>query len=244
MRYLLKFSYDGACFNGFQKQLNVKTVQGVLEKALSEIAKQEIKTVAASRTDKGVHALVQYAHFDIDREFKFYNLRKYLNCYSKGEIYVNDIKIVDNEFHARYDVKSKKYCYYINLKDYNPTARNYVYQYCDYLSIDLMKEAVKCLIGRHDFRSFASDSKNVKNCVRHIYSIDFEIVDDVLRITFIGNGFLRKMIRNIVGVLILIGSEQKPVSYMKELLDNKKRVGNLKCAFAGGLYLEDINYNK
>ena len=105
-----------------------------------------------------------------------------------------------------------------------------------------MKEASLCLVGEHDFRSFCTDSKDKENCIRNIYSIDFEKNDDILKISFVGNGFLRKMIRNIVIILIAIGSGEKDVSYMKTVLDRHSRDGNLKCAFAGGLYLEKVNY--
>ena len=105
-----------------------------------------------------------------------------------------------------------------------------------------MKNASMCLIGEHDFRSFCTDSKDKENCVRNIYSIDFDVSEDILKITFIGNGFLRKMIRNIVAILIEIGNGSRDISYMEEVLSEKSRNGNLKCAFAGGLYLEKVNY--
>ena len=243
MRYLMKFSYDGSGFNGYQKQNNLRTVQGLIEEALFSLIGKEINIQASGRTDKGVHALEQYAHFDIDKEYKLYNLKKYLNNYFEGEIYVKDIKIVDDDFHARYNVKEKKYCYYINMGEYNPILRNCVYQYGKKLDVDLMKEAIKCLIGEHDFRAFVTGEKEKDICVRIIYNIEFEVVNDILKITFVGNGFLRKMIRNIVGALILIGNGDKSVNYIKEILLAKERVGNLKCAFAGGLYLEEVNYD-
>ena len=118
----------------------------------------------------------------------------------------------------------------------------YIYQYCKRLDIDLMKEASLCLIGEHDFRSFCTDSRDKENCVRTIYSIDFKVDRDILCITFVGNGFLRKMIRNIVAILIEIGSGRKGIYYMENVLLEKSRNGNLKCAFPGGLYLEGVNY--
>ena len=242
MRYLAFFSYDGSCFTGFQKQKNKKTVQGVFENALSFLNNSDVYIHASGRTDKGVHAKYQCAHFDLDKNVKLYSLKKYLNNLFNGEIYVFDIKEVDSSFHARYDVKEKTYCYYINLGEFNPMMRNYVYQYCNDLDIDLMKKASQCLIGEHDFRSFTTDSKDKKNCIRKIYDIKFEIEDEILKITFVGNGFLRKMIRNIVAVLIEIGSLKNDVSYMETVLAGKSRSGNLKCSLAGGLYLEKVSY--
>ncbi len=242
MRYFVSFSYDGSCFSGFQRQGKLKTVQGEFEKALSSLEGKPVSLVGSGRTDKGTHATGQCAHFDINTDVKEYNLKKYLNRSFNDEIYVSALEKVDDTFHARYDVKSKVYSYYINMGQFNPMTRNYVYQYCNSLDIDSMKKASLCLIGEHDFRSFCTDSRYKNNCVRTIYSIDFNVSNDVLCITFKGNGFLRKMIRNIVIILIEIGGGKKDVSYMESILDLKKRNGNLKCAPACGLYLEKVNY--
>ena len=242
MRYFVSFSYDGSCFSGFQRQGKLKTVQGEFEKALSSLEGKPVSLVGSGRTDKGTHATGQCAHFDIDTDVKEYNLKKYLNRSFNDEIYVSTLEKVDDTFHARYDVKSKVYSYYINMGQFNPIMRNYVYQYCNSLDIDSMKKASLCLIGEHDFRSFCTDSKDKDNCVRTIYSIDFSVSNDILCITFKGSGFLRKMIRNIVIILIEVGSGNKDVSYMESILNLKKRNGNLKCAPACGLYLEKVNY--
>lgn len=242
MRYFITFSYDGSCFNGFQRQNELKTVQGSLECVLTALNGSFVSVCASGRTDKGVHAVGQCAHFDLDREVKVYNLKKYLNNSFDGEIYVRDVSLVSEDFHARYDVKSKVYSYYINEGEFSPINRNYQYQLSNSLDVSLMKEASVCLIGKHDFRAFCTDSKGKDNCVRTIYSIDFDIIDDVLKITFVGDGFLRKMIRNIVAVLIEIGLLKKDVDYVSQVLESNFRGGNLKCAPACGLYLEKVNY--
>ena len=242
MRYLATFSYDGSCFSGFQKQKGLKTVQEVFENALTSLEGKNVQIFASGRTDKGVHANGQCAHFDLSKNIKIYSLKKYLNNLFNGEIYVSSIVPVSDDFHARYNVKRKTYIYYINMGEYNPTMRNYVYQYSNKLDVSLMEEASRCLIGEHDFRSFCTDSSSKDNCIRNIYDISFEVKDNILKITFTGNGFLRKMIRNIVAILIEIGSSKRDVSYLNDVLLFKKRSGNLKCAFSGGLYLEKVNY--
>lgn len=242
MRYFVSFSYDGSCFKGFQRQNKGKTVQGVMEDALSSLEGKHVDLVASGRTDKGVHAKGQCAHFDLDTSVTLYGLKKYLNNSFEGEIYISSVTKVSKDFHARYDVKDKIYSYYVNMGEFNPMMRNYVYQYCNNLDVTLMKKASMCLIGEHDFRAFCTDSKDKENCSRNIYSIDFKVDGDILCITFIGNGFLRKMIRNIVAILIEIGTGRRNVSYMEEILAQRKRNGNLKCAFPGGLYLEKVNY--
>jgi len=244
MRYFIKFSYDGSCFNGFQRQDGLKTVQGMIEGALYDLTGYEVFIHASGRTDKGVHAVMQCAHFDIDREYKLYNLKKFLNSKFDGEIYIKDVSVVREDFHSRYDVVSKVYSYYINMGEFSPVSRNYVYQYCDKLDINLMKEASLCLIGEHDFRSFCTDEKEKDNCIRTIYSIDFDVKDDVLKITFSGNGFLRKMIRNIVALLVLVGSYKKDVSFVFDVLNLKSREGNLKSISGCGLYLEKVIYKE
>lgn len=242
MRYFVSFSYDGSCFSGFQRQKGLKTVQGEFEKYLFSLEGKPVDLVASGRTDKGVHAKGQCAHFDLETKVTTYGLKKYLNRSFNGEIYVSSVTGVNDDFHARYDVKDKIYSYYINMGEFNPMMRNYMYQYCNKLDVDLMRKASLCLIGEHDFRSFCTDSKSKENTIRNIYSIDFEVSEEVLRITFKGNGFLRKMIRNIVAVLIEIGNGSRDVSDMKKLLEAKSRKGNLKCAFSGGLYLEKVDY--
>ena len=242
MRYLINISYDGSKFYGFQRQDNLKTVQGSIEKALSKLDEKEVNIHASGRTDKGVHAKDQYAHFDLEKDVKLYNLQKYLNSSFDGEIYIKGIRIVDDSFHARYNVKSKTYSYYINMGEFSPVDKDYVYQLCKNLNIEKMKKASLFLIGKHDFRAYATDSNDKENTIREILYIDFELNNNILKVTFKGNGFLRKMIRNIIGALIEIGLDNKNENYLKEILESMARNGNLKCAPACGLYLEEVNY--
>lgn len=242
MRYFIKFSYDGSCFKGFQRQPGMKTVQGVIEDVLFKLNDCSVNLCASGRTDKGVHALEQCAHFDLNLDIKEYNLKKYLNSFLNGEIYVSSVEKVSDSFHARYDVKKKVYSYYINMSEFSPISRNHVYQLCVSLDVDKIKEASRYLLGEHDFRSFCTDEKNKINCVRTIYYIDFNVSDDVLKITFCGDGFLRKMIRNIVAVLIDIGMGKKDVSFIYDLLISKSRSGNLNCVPGCGLYLKKVIY--
>lgn len=242
MRYFIKFSYDGSSFNGFQKQPNKKTIQGEIEQTLQKINQKEVNIHASGRTDKGVHALEQCAHFDLDKKINKYNLQKYLNNNLDGEIYIKTLEEITNNFHARYNVKRKIYSYYINTGTYSPTNRNYIYQLCKNLNINRIKKATKYLIGKHDFRSFCTDEKNKENCIRTIKSIKVKQTKDIVKITFEADGFLRKMIRNIIAILIEIGLEQQKPIYIKEVLENKSRKGNLKCIPGCGLYLEKVIY--
>ncbi|MDO4369060.1 MAG: tRNA pseudouridine(38-40) synthase TruA [bacterium] len=242
MRYFIRFSYDGSCFSGFQRQKGLKTVQGEIENALFKLSGVPVNIHASGRTDKGVHAKGQCTHFDLDMNITEYNLRKYLNNAFNGEIYIKELSTISEFFHARYDVIRKTYCYYINMGDFNPVFRNYVCQWCKRLDVECMRDASLYLVGVHDFRSFCTDSSEIENSVRTIYDIDFSVRGKVLKITFVGNGFLRKMVRNIVAILLEIGDGKREPIYMKEVLDKRSRDGNLKCAFPGGLYLEKVEY--
>lgn len=243
MRYLINFSYDGSKFYGSQRQKNLKTVQKVIEDALDRLMVNKTDIQMSGRTDKGVHAKDQYAHFDLDKDLKLYNLKKYLNNSFDGEIYVRNVEKVSDSFHARYDVKEKKYSYYINMGEFNPISKDYVYQLNKKLNISLMKKASSFLIGEHDYRAFATGCDDKKNTIRNIRSITFDEKEGILKITFIGNGFLRKMVRNIVGILIEIGLEKESEYYIKSVLELKQRKGNLKSSPACGLYLEKVEYN-
>ena len=243
MRYLINFSYDGSKFYGFQRQNDLKTVQGIIEKSLTKLNEKEVIIHASGRTDKGVHAINQYAHFDLNKKVKLYNLKKYLNSNFNGEIYIKSIKEASNSFHARYNVKNKTYSYYINMGEFNPIKKDYIYQLCKKLDVNKMKNASKRIIGKHDFRSFATDSNDKDNTIREIYDIKFEEKNNILKITFTGNGFLRKMVRNIVSILIDIGLDKKQKTYLSDVLNMKKRIGNLGAVPGEGLYLEEVSYN-
>ncbi len=243
MRYFIKFSYDGSVFNGYQRQKDLKTVQSTIENSLSELEGKKVEIHASGRTDKGVHALNQCAHFDLDKDLKEYNLKKYLNNSFDGEIYVKKVEKKNDKFHARYNVISKSYSYYINQGEFDPIKRNYVYQLCQKLDVQKIVDATNFLVGKHDFRAFVTDSSEDDNTIREIYLISVEESNDILKITFKGNGFLRKMIRNVVAILIEIGLNKKDVSYMKDVLDSKKREGNMKSVPGCGLYLEEVSYD-
>ena len=243
MRFLIKFSYDGTAYSGFQTQKGKETIQEKLEDALT-IVNNHKKTyiVATGRTDKGVHALCQYGHADIDVNITEKKLKRALNSNLPDDIHVIETKIVSDDFHARYNVKEKTYQYKINLGEYNPLERNYVYQYNYSLDIDKMKEAIKYFEGEHDFRAFVTDNKEKENCIRTITSTNIEQVQDKLIITFTGNGFLRYQVRNMVGILIKVGENKLSPKDVNKILESKDRTKSGKTAPPEGLYLTNIVY--
>ncbi len=243
MRYLITFSYDGSSFCGYQRQRGLKTVQGSIEDVLTKLNNnKKVELVSSGRTDKGVHALAQKAHFDLDIKATLYGIKKFLNKSLSGEIYIKDIKVVENNFHARYDVLNKTYSYYINTLEFDPIKRNYIYQYCQKLDIGKMREGANLLIGEHDFRGFCFNEKEKENCIRTIYSCKIVENQGIIKITMTGDGFLRKMVRNIVGALIEIGTFKKDVSEITKILENKGLYHNKKCVPGCGLYIDDVIY--
>ena len=243
MRFLIKFSYDGTSYSGFQTQPNLDTIQERLESALQIINNgKKTNIVATGRTDKGVHALCQYAHADIDVDINEYKLKRAMNSNLPDDIYVIETKIVNDDFHARYNVKSKEYKYYINIGEYNPLERNYVFQYNYTLNAEKMNEAIKVFLGTHDFRAFVTESKEKENCVRTITEAKVEQNNNKLVITFKGDGFLRYQVRNMVGILIRVGENKISPEDVEKILESKDRTTTGKTAPPEGLYLTEVTY--
>lgn len=243
MRFLIKFAYDGTAYSGFQTQPNLDTIQERMEKALQIINNgNKTNLVATGRTDKGVHALCQYAHADIDVDITEYKLKRAMNSNLPDDIHIIETKIVPDDFHARYNVKSKEYKYYINLGEYNPLERNYVFQYNYILNKGAMEDAMKVFLGTHDFRAFVTESKEKENCVRTITYVNIEQKDNKLIITFRGDGFLRYQVRNMVGLLIRVGENKVSTKDVEKILLSKDRTTTGKTAPPEGLYLTDVVY--
>lgn len=243
MRFLITLSYDGTNYKGYQTQPGLDTIQEKIENALTIINNNKKTTFTSSgRTDKGVHALMQCGHADLDVNITEYKLKRAMNSNLPEDIHVIRTKVVDDDFHARYNVIEKTYNYYINMGEYNPLERNYVFQYNYKLNVDNMKQGIKNLVGKHDFRSFVTENKDKENCVRTITEAKIEEKDNIIKITFTGDGFLRYQIRNMVGILIKVGEEKEKPEYVEEFLNQKNRSIGGKTAPAEGLYLTNIKY--
>ena len=242
MRYLIKYSYDGSKYNGYQKQPRKRTIQRELEKALKEInANKKVLVSSSGRTDKGVHANNQYAHFDLIINIKPDNLKRALNSILPDDIYIKDVKEVSDNFHARFDVKKKEYIYKINIGEYNPIEKDYIYQYCKDLDINEMKKGLIYIEGTHNFKSFVKGD-DYEDYERTIISTKLEKKNNTIIISLIGTGFMRYMVRNIVGLLIEVGEHKYKCSDIEKILKAHDRTKAGKCAPACGLYLEDVYY--
>ena len=243
MRYLIKFSYDGTLYSGYQKQNNKPSIQEEIEDGLSKIYNEKIKIHSSGRTDAKVHALCQVAHYDASKDMDLSKLVYSLNSLTNDDIYIKSIKKVSDNFHARYDVKEKEYIYKINVGEYDPLFRNYIYQYNRNLDIESMKKAIKLFLGKHDFKSFSTDTLD-KDTIREIYKVGITKNKNIITISFTGNGFLRYMVRNMVGLLIEIGAAKRSIDSVKEILKAKDRTKSGIKAPGMGLYLKHVKYKK
>ena len=238
MRIKMVFSYDGSKFNGFQRQKNMPSIQGTIESALSNIYNTPITIKGAGRTDAGVHANNQVAHFNVEDLRP--NLKEELNILLRPSIYVKNIKKVDDDFHARKDAKKKEYVYKINLGPFQSSLNDYYYQPNYQLDVSLMKDASKVMLGTHDFHNFVAGFRD--DYVSTIHSITITKTFQKLEITFIGVGFYRYMVRNLVGALLEVGKYKIDRNYIKKMLDNPDEELRLPTAPPQGLYLNKIWY--
>lgn len=246
MRYLITISYDGTGFAGYQKQPKERTVQGELEKALKEINDgKKVEVSASGRTDAGVHAMAQRVTFDLKVNITAEKLAKGLNSLLPKDIYVRKTEMVDDNFHARFSAIGKEYIYIINIGEYNPLERNYVYQYNKKLDIVEMERALKYLEGTHNFKSFTKTDEEKDDYVRTLSQTNL-IRDpkDLNKITlvFVGTGFLRYMVRNMVGTLIEVGEGKRKSEEIIEIIKKEDRRYAGKTANPEGLYLKNVFY--
>lgn len=242
MRLLARVSYDGTLFVGWQIQPNGRSVQEEIEKVISKILNVKTKIYGSGRTDAKVHALDQTFHFDINKDnIDIDKLRYSINCLLPEDIHINSLGVVDNHFHARYMVKNKTYSYILNMGCLNVFKRNYEHQFLRKLDIYKIKDASLLFVGKHNFKSFTTKGEDLDNFVRIIYS--FTIKEDNNRLIFEinGNGFMRYMVRNIIGVLIEIGLNNIDKSYIIDKINNPSEVVKYR-AKPEGLYLSKVNY--
>ena len=246
MRYLMTVSYDGSLFSGYQKQPRERTVQGEIEKALKEInGGTKVDVHASGRTDAKVHALAQRIHFDLDKKMDPERLEKGLNSLLPEDIYIRKVEEVKEDFHARFSAIGKEYVYIINMGEYNPLERNYVYQHNKKLDVVEMERAMKCFEGEHNFKSFTKTDEEKDDYVRTISQTNLiRDTKDVNKITlvFVGTGFLRYMVRNMVGTLIAVGEGKLRSEEVISILRAQDRKMAGKTANPEGLYLKNVFY--
>ncbi|MCK4981580.1 MAG: tRNA pseudouridine(38-40) synthase TruA [Victivallaceae bacterium] len=246
-RLLLEISFDGLSYGGWQIQPDNLTVQELIQDTLVKLyAGQEIKLVGSSRTDAGVHAIAFAASFvaPAKPDIPLDKLKKALNGLLPSSIAIRNITEVPMDFHVRFDAVGKAYTYVINLGDETPFSAYYSWRARWKLDVDKMREASRHLIGTHDFSSFVVNREDIENAVRTIYDIDFQLFGSYLCITFVGNGFLYKMIRCLIGALEAAGAGAVSVAAVKKILEAKNRSKAPQTCPPHGLFLMKVFYDE
>ena len=244
MKVLGICSYKGTNYFGWQKQVGFISVQEKIEECLSKVYDTQINIQGSGRTDAGVHALKQYFHFVSDKEKDLKQLAYALNKMLPDDIKIISFTKVDDDFHARYNATRKIYEYRILLTNKDPLSYDLAYIYPMELNIDLFKEALNKFVGTHNYQDFTSKEEDEGGFIRTIYNIDVIKENDLLRVVFNGNGFMRYQIRNMIGSAINVANGKEPL----EFIDNHLKEGKEKReiiaykAPASGLYLVDVIY--
>ncbi len=241
MNYRVDISYDGSNFFGFQRQLNVRTVQGEVEKVLSKIFNNNIEINASGRTDRGVHAKKQVFNFYSEKKMDVNKLKYALNCLLPKDILVLYVGIVDDNFHSRYSAKKKIYRYVLTRNDV-VFERKYKLYVSKKIDISVMNEYSNLIIGKHDFFSFSNKRKTDISTVREVYYIDiFEEADDLI-IEICANSFLYNMVRVIVEFLINVGTGKICDVNISDIINSRNRFYTKGVAPSHALYLYDVIY--
>ena len=245
MKVLGVCSYKGTNYYGWQKQVGFISVQEKIEECLSKVYDSPINIQGSGRTDAGVHALKQYFHFVSEKEKDLKQLAYALNKMLPDDIKIISFTKVDDDFHARYSAKRKIYEYRILLTNKDPLSYDLAYIYPMELNIELFKEALNKFVSTHNYQDFTSKEEDEANFVRTIYSIDLIKQNDLLRVVFNGNGFMRYQIRNMIGSAINVANGKESLSFIDNHLkeDKTKREIIAYKAPASGLYLVDVIYN-
>jgi tRNA pseudouridine38-40 synthase len=251
-RIVLGVQYDGAPWKGWQTQPGGGTVQDVLEEAIANFTQRDIRVVCAGRTDAGVHALEQVAHFDTDLDRKSFSWVLGLNTHLPRSIAVRWACEVEpdpsgdsfGDFHARFSAKARTYHYFL----YNHPVRSplmsgrsgWVFRR---LELEPMRAATRYLVGEHDFSAFRSSQCQAKSPIRLIHEIAVERRDDMIIFRLRANAFLHHMVRNIVGSLVLAGTGNQPPEWINDVLESRDRSQAAPTFMPDGLYLAKIDYD-
>lgn len=242
-RVLLTIEYDGSGFSGWQKQTGMRTVQGEIETAIEKITGSATEVFGSGRTDAGVHALGQTAHFDLSLPVPISKLADVLNNLLPPDIAIKKAEYVPMDFHARFSIKSKRYQYRIyTSQEKKALSSRFEAQVRWPLDVKKMQKASRMFLGEHDFKGYCSSAAVTNDYCRTIYNIDIFESDDYIFIEVEGSGFLYNMVRIIVGTLVDIGQGKLGEEDAKKALEIGDRALAGVTMPAGGLYLKETIY--
>lgn len=243
--FKLVIQYDGSRYQGWQRLSNTdNTIQGKIEAVLTKMCGHAVEIHGAGRTDAGVHAMAQIAHFKINTDKKANEIKEYLNTYLPQDIGILSCEVVDDRFHARLNAKSKHYRYRLwDSKDKNIFERKYITMLDLQLDVNKMQEAAKLLCGTHDFHAFSSVNKRFKkSTIRTIERIDIKRLGGEVRLDFYGDGFLYNMVRILTGTLMEIGTVKRNKESILKAFESLDRQDTGITMPPQGLILQEIFY--
>ena len=244
MRIKLVIEYDGTAYSGWQRQQSEPSVQQMIEDALMSLTGHKTVVHAAGRTDAGVHALGQVAHFDTESRIPPEKFSFALNTILPPDIRIRESSEADARFHARFDAKRKHYRYVICSGPHaSALERNHSMHVPFALDLDKMRQAALFLVGEHDFSAFTSAQLRVRSPVRTVYGIEISAQGNFVYINVIGNGFLFNMVRIIAGTLIYVGIGKLQAEDVEAILQSRDRRKAGITAKPQGLFLVEVRYN-
>jgi tRNA pseudouridine38-40 synthase len=240
-------SYDGTNYGGWQTQSNAISIQALVQKALQTVLRTFTPVIGSGRTDAGVHALGQTAHFTvIENNIDLSRLRFSLNALLPHDVRIRNIEEAAENFHARYSASGKTYYYHLHLdRTINPFKRLYSTHVLHRVDLDLLHQAARLFIGTHDFTSFAHEASAgsaSRNAVRTLTRLDLVEEHGGIRLEFEGNGFLYKMVRNIVGTLLDVSRNHISLDAIEAIFKAKDRKKAGRTAPPEGLFLMQVHY--
>jgi tRNA pseudouridine38-40 synthase len=240
----LTIEYDGSNYLGWQVQPRGATIQGILEEKLALLTGQRTQVTASGRTDAGVHALNQVAHFRTESEMDVRSLQRALNSLLPPDILIKKIEEVEEGFHARKNARSKIYVYQIlNRPLRSPFHRTMVWHVPQKLDLREMKKATLCLLGEHDFSAFRSVGSPTRTVIRRVLRAEWKMGrDGFLRFEIEATGFLKQMVRAIVGTLVEVGKGKISAAQFQEIIESEDRKKAGPTAPARGLLLKEVKY--
>lgn len=247
-RYKLLIAYEGTQYCGWQIQPNGPTIQENLQNCIKIILHlPDVVVIGSGRTDAGVHAIGQVAHFNVEQPIEKLNRFLYaLNGTLPKDIRVKKIEEVDADFHAQYSAKGKEYHYHLYLdRVMDPFRRRYCWHVYTKMDLELLKQGASLFTGEHDFSAFANEAHSGsagRDPVRNLYRLDVIKEEGGVRLEFEGDGFLYKMVRNIVGTLVDVASTKRPIEDITKIFESKDRRKASLAAPPHGLFLVNVLY--
>lgn len=243
-RLLINMSYDGKDYYGWQRQPKLSpTIQGVLEEKLSQIFNKKVRVVGSGRTDRGAHALSQWAHVDVPKDPSDLNMTYRLNRVTPDTLRINATYIAPKNFHAQRSAIKKKYIYRIDNNEIpNPFDLHYSHHIKNPVDEKVLNKLASYIVGTMDFASFQTVGTDVESTERTIFQAYWKRKDHRLMFHIVGSGFLKQMVRNLVGTMLWCATKDAPEAIFKGMLDSKDRRKSMAAAPAHGLFLKWVKY--